>query len=522
MKRTALVLVFVLLLSFAAFSAKIPSDTVVIAANTGIFITLDPGGVYEVLPGKVVDACYAKLVDLKVENETLVPRLVLAEKLDISEDGMTYTFTLKDDVKFSNGDPVTVDDMIWTVKRFLKMGKSAVWLLESIGINLENMDQTIQKVGERGVSFTFDKPYAQNIVLGILTNQFTGVINAKVALEHEEDGDMGEAWLADHSAGAGPYVLRQWERNNLILLEANPYYFEGEPAIKRIMIRDVPEASNQRLLVEKGDADVGWNIPAQLLEEMEGNPDLHIVTVPGHGNEYVAMNCSYGPLQDPKVRLAIKWAIDYEGVVDQIMGGYALLVQGFINKGYFGYVPENPFQQNIAKAKQLLAEAGYPDGFEIELMTSTTDERKAEAQKVQADLALVGIKANIVIQQASQMYAKYRQQGHQLIIAGWGNDYPDPDNLAQAHANYRANQLAWRNAWYDDWAADITEAAQIEPDPEVRKQMYRDLTFYWYDNGPFALMYQTIEKWPVRNELKGFEEAAFGYGMVFDFTKLYK
>jgi len=527
MKRNKSLVVFVLciifLLAFSTvLSAKIPNDTLVIAANTGIFITLDPGVVYEVLPGKIVDALYAKLVDLSGETGTLTPKPVLAERWEISENKMEYTFYLKKGLKFANGDPLTVNDVEWSVKRYLNLDAPSVWLLESIGINKGNMGETIKVFDDYTIRFIFDKPYASNIILGILTNQFSGVVNSKLVMKNEKDGDYGKEYLNDHSAGAGPYVLERWERNNIIELRANPNYVFGEPAIKRIIVQDVPEASNQRLYVEKGDADVAWNLTGALLKEMEGKPGVKIVTVPGHGNEYLAMNAQYGPLANADVRLAIKWAINYEEIVEKVLDNYALLVQGFINKGYFAYVPENPFKQDIVKAKALLAKAGYPDGFEVELITSNTDERKAEAEKVQADLAKAGIKVNIIIMQSSQMYALYRAQSHQMVIAGWGNDFTDPDNLAQSHANYRAKQLAWRNMWYDDWAADITEKAQVEPDPEKRIQMYKELTEYWFQNGPFALFYQTIEKWAIREEVKGFEAGAFGYGMVFDFTKIYK
>jgi peptide/nickel transport system substrate-binding protein len=259
-----------------------------------------------------------------------------------------------------------------------------------------------------------------------------------------------------------------------------------------------------------------------MLKEMSGNKELRIVRVPGHGNEYLAMNASWGPLKDAKVRLAVKYALNYDEIIDILMDGNALKVQGFVSKGYFGYVADNPFYPDVEKAKKLLADAGYPNGFEVELLTSNANPRPAEAEKIQADLAKVGIKANIVIVQASQMYTKYRERGHQMIIAGWGNDYPDADNLAHAHANYKANQLAWRNAWEDDFAANLTIEAQFEKNPVRRELMYEILTDYWFLNGPFAMLYQTVETWPVRVELKGFEQAAVGYGMLFDFTKLYK
>ncbi|HPX98244.1 MAG TPA: ABC transporter substrate-binding protein, partial [Thermotogota bacterium] len=401
-KFVGILVLGLLLFSFGFAKSNVPSDTLVIAANTGIFITLDPGMVYEVLPGKIVDAMYAKIVELEAQGETLVPVPRLAEKWEISEDAMTYTFTMRKGLKFANGDPLNANDAVWSLKRSMKMNSSSKWLIESVGINEENADQTITLIDDYTFTMQFDKPYASNIILGILTNQFASVVNRKQLEPHMAGDDLGQKWLDDNSAGAGAYVLQRWERNNQIVLVANPNYVLGQPKIRRIIVRDVPEAANQRLMVEKGDADVAWNVTGTMLKEMSGNKELRIVRVPGHGNEYLAMNASWGPLKDAKVRLAVKYALNYDEIIDILMDGNALKVQGFVSKGYFGYVADNPFYPDVEKAKKLLADAGYPNGFEVELLTSNANPRPAEAEKIQADLAKVGIKANIVIVQASQ------------------------------------------------------------------------------------------------------------------------
>jgi len=174
------------------------------------------------------------------------------------------------------------------------------------------------------------------------------------------------------------------------------------------------------------------------------------------------------------------------------------------------------------RAKELMAEAGYADGFDVELVTNTTERRRTEAVIVQENLAKIGIRAKINIMQASQMYAKFREQGLQMIIAGWGVDYPDADALSNPFANYRVKQLAWRCAWYDDYAADLCEAAGKEINEDRRFQMYQDLTNYWHVYGPFAMMYQPIEFWAVRNEVKDFNKAVEGYSVHIDLTLISK
>jgi peptide/nickel transport system substrate-binding protein len=513
-----LVLVMSLLFGFTVFGAasRTPKDALVMAANTEIFISLDPAICYEVLPAVTLNALYDNLVGFKNVDEALVIEPELAEYWEISEDGMTYTFKLKDEAVFADGTEVLAEDVVWSYKRYLSLGSPSVWLLESIGINKDNMDEKIVEIDRKTLSMTFDAPYAENIVLGIMDNSWGGVINKDVALEHEVDGDMGNAWLTDHSAGAGQYVLDVWERNTMITMSANENYYGEKPNLKRIMFRDIPEPSNQRLLLEKGDVDVAWNLDPMMLEEVAKVDGVKVVQTPGHSNEYLAMNASWGPLQDKRVRQAIKYAINYDEIVDVIMAGYALKVQGFVPKGYFGYVPENPFDQNIEKAKELLAEAGYPDGFKVELLTNNSQTRQDEAAKVQSDLKRVGIDAEIVIMQASQMYPKYRAQGHELIIAGWGNDYADADNLAMAMASYDAGQLAYRCAWDDDYADALAVAGRFETNPDKREQIYEDLTTYWHLNGPFAMFYQSVEYWGVREEVKNFYDSAYGYSMTFN------
>ncbi|WP_289059858.1 ABC transporter substrate-binding protein, partial [Mesotoga prima] len=267
MKRSFMLVFLMVLIVAATGFAATPKDTLVIGANTGIFITMDPAVAYEVFPNKIVAALYAQLVKLEAIEGVIVPVPDIAESWEISEDGLTYTFNIRKGVKFSNGDPLTADDVLFSLKRPIVLESVSAWFLVDIfGINKDNVDEKIKMIDDYTVSITLNAPYAENITLGILSNMFTGIVNKDVVLEHEVDGDLGGAWLTDHSAGAGPYVLVQWERNNVILLEANPNYYGNQPPLKRIMVRDIPEASNQRLLLERGDIDVAWDLTPQLLE----------------------------------------------------------------------------------------------------------------------------------------------------------------------------------------------------------------------------------------------------------------
>ncbi|KUK21126.1 ABC transporter substrate-binding protein [Pseudothermotoga lettingae] len=520
-KAFLVVLTFLAVLSFA----KTPKDTLVIAGNTEIFITLDPAVCYETFASAVVEAAYAGLVKIEPVNGVFTPVPELAEKWEVVNKGdvTEWIFYLRKGLVFANGDPLTAEDVVFSFKRALTINKSPAWLFNELGLTAENMEQTIVKVDDGTVKLV-TKPLAQSIVLSILSGPWAGVVNKKVVLANEVNGDLGQTYLTDKSAGAGPYQVIEWKRKEQVAMQANSRYWRGEPTLKRIIIMDVPEETTQFLLVQKGDVDVAWNITpeqAAQLRETNGGPVRLIVTA-SQSNEYVAMNAQWGPFKDERVRLAIKYAIDYDAIIKSVRRGFAILNQSFIPIGYLGFSNNNPFKRDVEKAKQLLAEAGYPNGFEVELLTNTTNIRQNEAVVIQANLAEIGIKANISLMPASEMYAKYRQQGTQIIVAGWGIDYPDTDNLAKPFADYRVKQLAWRNMWYDDYAADLAEKAGLEMDNNKRVEMYRELEKYWMEKGPFAMLYQPVNYWAVSSDVVGFEKAGEGYSLIFDFTKISK
>ena len=512
-------ILIVLLLSLTCITnATTPKDALVIGANTEIFITNDPGVSFEVLPNAIVQNIYAKLVNVVVKDNQFITVPGLAESWEVAPDGKTWTFHLRKGLVFADGDPLKADAVVYSFQRVLKLQKSPCWLFSDVlGLTEESIaapdDYTVKIITNGAPS---------NVVLTMMGNTLSGVLNPKVVQEHEVDGDMGQVWLMDHSAGAGPYNLEEWDRKIKVVLKANKNYWQGEPRIKTIILQDIPEPTDQLLLLKKGDIDIAWDLTAEQANSLKGGPDVSIVTTPGQSDEYVGMNAGWGPFKDVRVRQAVKYAIDYNAIIDKVMTGFAINNQQFLPVGYFGYVENNPYYQDIEKAKTLMAEAGYADGFDVEIVTNTTERRKTEAVVVQENLAKIGIRATINLMQASQMYAKFREQGLQIIVAGWGVDYPDADALSNPFANYRVKQLAWRCVWYDDYAADLTEAASKEINEDRRFQMYQDLTNYWHIYGPFAMMYQPIQFWGVRNEVKNYDKAAEGYSVHYDLTEVFK
>ncbi len=532
MRQGALSLAAVLLLVTVVFLASPPSSggpvdpsTLVVGMNTGILITLDPAVVYEVEGAVIVDQLYDKLVDLEMVDGKMQVVPEVAESWRLADDGRTWTFSIRRGMRFPSGRPVDAHAAAYSIRRALRLNRANVWLLNQIGLTKENAETAVRALDANTVQITVSETFAPTLVLSILTFPLTSVLDPGVVEQYIREGELGVDWLKDHSAGSGPYVLMRWERNEVVDMVANATYWRGIPPVKRIIIRDIPEPAAQRIAIEKADIDVAWNLSPHMRQEIRAakTPGLAIVKVPGHGIEYLGMNVKYAPLAKEQVREAIRWAIDYKTVLEGIMLGEAIPLQTFVPTGYLGYNSARPFRQDLSKARQLLAEGGYPGGFEVELTTSAPHATRGDiAQVVQNDLGKIGVKVKIAQMAAGVMYQKYREQGLQMILAGWGVDYPDPDALAKPFADGTVKQLAWRNAWVDTKATDLGKQAMLERDAGRRVALYKELTDLVLHKGAFVILYQTTNNWAIRSNIKGFEEAAAIGTMHFDFTKMRK
>lgn len=507
-------------------SSGSPGDpsTLVVGENTGILITLDPAVVFEVRGVVIVDQIYDKLVDLELVGGEVKVVPEVAESWSLAPDGKTWTFKIRRGMKFPSGRAVDAEAVVYSLRRAARLNRPSVYMFNDLGLT-QNPDATIKAVDAYTVQIVVGQAFAPDLVLAMLSFPATAVLDPSVVEQHIREGELGVDWLKDHSAGSGPYILMRWERNEVVDMVANATYWRGIPPVKRIVIRDMPEPSAQRIALERGDIDVAWDLTAQMRQEIRTakTPGLNSVVVPGHGMEYLGMNVKYAPLAKEQVREAIRYAIDYNAILQGILRGEGLPLQTFIPAGYLGHNRSLPFKQDLDKARKLLAEGGYPNGFEVELATQAPHTSRPDvAQVIQDNLGKVGIKVKITTGTGAVVLPKYREQGLQMILWGWGVDYPDPDALAKPFADGTIRQLAYRNAWMDPKATDLTKKAALERDPARRVAMYKELTELVAHKGPFAILYQFADAWVIRSYVKGFEEAAALAAFHFDFTKISK
>jgi peptide/nickel transport system substrate-binding protein len=308
-------------------------------------------------------------------------------------------------------------------------------------------------------------------------------------------------WLSLNSAGSGPFILRKFEKGEGAVLDANPNHFRNPPKVKRIIYKDIPEAASRRLQVEKGDIDIAWNMLPDQVNQMASNKDIRIERYPDNGIDYLGMNVTRPYLSDKRVRMAIRYAIDYDGIIKNVLGGAAKQTSTFIPEGFPGYESRILYRTDIEKAKQLMKEAGV-SGFETNLDHIDATPRPEVAQVIQASLAKIGIKVNLNKMVGAQLFPKYRAQKTDLFLGGWGPDYIDPHTNAQPFADHTAKQLAYRNAYENETTAKMIQDAGVEMDDAKRIALYQEANKIIQEEGPYAFLYQRIFLHAVRNSVQ--------------------
>lgn len=505
---------FAALLLGAPAQAETPKDTFVMAKDIGDIITLDPAEVFEFSGGEMIANLYDRLMMFEPEDLTTLVGGV-AESWEVSEDGKTIVFSIRPGQVFTSGNPVTAEDVVFSLRRVVKLNKTPSFIITQFGWTPENVDDLVVVEGDKA-KITITEEFSPALVLNALSAGIASIVDKKEVLAHEVDGDMGYDWLKSNSAGSGAFELTAWKANELVSMTANPDYRHGEPAMKRVIVRHVPEPSAQRLLVEKGDVDLARNLTPDQIEGVSGEEGLAVQADPKAALIYMAANAAHPILGDPKVAEALRYLVDYQGMAASFLKGQFQVHQAAWPEGLWGAYNETPFTLDVEKAKALLAEAGYEDGFEIRMDTLTDSPYPEIAQSVQATLADAGIKASITTAEGKTLWPMYRARKHELILAQWSPDYVDPHSNLDAFAHNPDNRpeaqltgvLAWRNAWADDAMNKMVVDARNEKDPGARETLYHEIQKQLQHEGPYVIMFQQTEEAVKQTSLEGYVSGA--------------
>lgn len=470
--------------------------------------SLDPARAFETLPSIVHKATYQTLVTFPDDSvESVIPDL--AESWEISEDGTVYTFSLNTAATFSNGDPVTANDVVFSFNRLKNITGNPSFLAETVAAVEATDDATVV------VTLTQPDPsILAKMVFGAfsIVSQAEVEANGGMADESAADNDSAEEWLNSNSAGSGPYVLESWEPGVETVLVRNENYW-GEPAAtERIIFRNIPEAATQKIQLEAGDIDIAFDLTSDQLPSLESNPDVSVfqglsdtlVFIKGNQDPEVG-----GPASDPLVMQAVRYALDYEGI-RLLAGGDTVTPASMLPVGFLGaYEANSGIARDVEQAQALLAEAGYGDGLDIELaypdFTFAGINFGTYAQKVQADLNEAGFNVTLAPAEIGVALEAYRQGTEPFGLWLWLPDYRDSlDYVEFLPDGVVGNRLNWTAENADETVIALRDALKVETDDEVRSGMFGEMQDYLMAQGPYAPLMQPGLQVGLRSDVQGF------------------
>ena len=493
--------------------AETPPNMLVAGFSMSNISTLDPAAITGKETVQVLANIYDNLVALDAVNRAQVDPL-LAESWTVSPDHSAITFKLRSGATFASGNPVTSADVVWSLKRLMTLNLAQASYLKTHGFTAANADKSFTAPDELTVVITLPKKVDPQIIVQTLGIVGPGsVLDSKAVMEHDKAGDLGAAWLTNNSAGSGPYALGQWRSNERVILDRNETYWGEKPGMKRIMMRHLAESQSQRLMLEKGDIDIAYSMSAADLKALEKSDQVEVQTNGGSGFYYLAVSMKDEKFQKPKVREALRYLIDYQGLNDTVLPYFGRLRDRPIQTGLFGALPNAGYELDVEKAKALLAEAGYPDGFSTTLRAISDAPFMNAATAIQATLAQGGIKAEIITGSGDQIYGAMRERKYELLVGrGGGGQLPHPDsnlraivyNPDNADEAKLTNFQGWRTAFYDEKINGMVDAALVEPDKAKQVKDYEAIQTYYADVVPAIQPFaEVVDSVGYRADIKG-------------------
>jgi peptide/nickel transport system substrate-binding protein len=421
----------------------------------------------------IVTSVYEQLVRVADNGVELEP--ALAETWDISDDGLTYTFHLRQGVTYSDGTPLKASDVKYSLER-ARTDPNQVWSFTLVAV------KEIAVPDDATVVVTLSQPWAPFLA-------DIAMFNASVMPEAWASGN--EARLATEMLGTGPFLLAEWRQEEFLRLRKNPHYWEeGLPLLDEITVAKVPDDNNRILQLQGGEIDAMYDVPFSRAAELDEDKNLQVLSFPSSFTQYVILNHKVEPLDDLNVRLALNHATDRQAIVDVVLFGNGTPATTFMPKDMLFWndqLPGYPF--DLEKAKEYLAKSKVPNGFELDLiLLGGVNEQEQLGATLKDMWSQIGVTVNLSPLEQGVYYATWMDETYQADILYWTNDIIDPDEVATT-AIIPDSQNAFHTSWRNQEAIDLTVAGRAELDPEKRKEIYFRLQELYNQDAPVVLVY---------------------------------
>ncbi len=462
---------------------------------------------------------YDRLVEVKVaEDGTSSIEPSLAENWEISPDGMEYTFHLAQGVKFHNGNDFTAEDVIYTFTRMLT---------EEGAMNTESVDQIkgaaellageaetlegVEAVDDYTVKITLKEPFAA--FLACISTAGASIYDSEATEAAGDQFGMDPAL----TVGTGPFKFASWTLNDRLVMVRNEDYWKGAPELPGVVIRIVPDTETQTMMFENGELDIiDLDFVTDAVDRFTATYPDQIVQAPRVGITYLTMNHSKEPFQDPKVRRAVQMAVDKQAILDALYGGRGQVEYGIIPHGLIGFNPnQTPINYDPEAAKTLLAEAGYGDGFTMELSANSADSDTTTMalEIIKDQLAEVGINAEIKNYDESTWLETRKAGELGSFLATWTADFNDPDNFMYTFFGNEEKTTVRSINYADTETMGRVAAARAIVNEDERVAEYQALEEKLiHEDAAWAPMYSRMHLWAVSPRVKNFVPMWSGVG----------
>ena len=478
--------------------------TLTIAATSDA-VSLSPHDTNDQPSARVMKQIYDTLI---IQNEELDLEPGLAESWTQIDD-LTWEFAIRPGVVFHNGDTLTAHDVAFTLNRLRDPAVAAP------GAFILGFVDSIEAVDDLTVRITTGSPFAP--ILAHVSHSATAILNERVVTE------AGEDYGTEVVVGTGPFEFVQWDIASQIVLERNDDWWGGEVLPERVVFRPITEGSVRAIELEAGAVDIAYELnlsPRDAMRAQE-DPDLITMEVPTLSTAYVGFNFQKEPYDDVRVRQAINHAVDVGPMIDAILEGFGGVATSPISDMVFGaHTDLEPYDYDPERARQLLAEAGYPDGFSTSLWTNDNPIRIQIAEIMQAQLADVGISVDVQVLEWSTYLADTAAGAHDMFILGWVTVTGDADyGLYALFHSSNFGSAGNRTFWSNPRVDELLDLGRTESDPELRVAYYLEAQEIIAEEAPWVFLYLTLEVTGTQTNISGFTPHPAGHHRLYNVSK---
>jgi dipeptide transport system substrate-binding protein len=469
------------------------------------------------------DVIFNTLVDYDEAAKKVVP--ALAEKWDVSSDGLTYTFHLRPNVAFQSTDyfkptrTLNADDVVFTFDRMLDdanpwhkvAGPNGFPHAQSMG--LVKLVKAVKKVDDHTVEFDLNEP--NSTFVAVLTMGFASIYSAEYADQLLKAGKQAD--LNAKPVGTGPFVLKSYTKDAVIRYDANPTYWGPKPKAERLIYAITPDPTVRVQKVKANECQIALSPKPEDVAAAKSETSLAVVQTPAFMTAFVALNTQHKPLDDERVRQAINMAFDRSNYLKVVFDNTATPAVNPYPPSTWSYDKRiSGYPYDPSKAKALLAQAGYPNGFSTTIWVRPqgsvlNPKPKAGAELLQSDLAKIGVKAEVKVIEWGELIKQAKQGEHDMLFMGWAGDNGDPDNYFAPLFSCNGVKSGINFARYCDPNLDklITDARST-PDQAKRAKDYEAAQKIVHDEALWIPLGYPTASAITRRSVEGYKVSAFG------------